>query len=158
MPRTRPVFVPRAQIILASRSHDWLHNTCEQDSHCVAHPKQNCTISNDRTTLTEVGYPLPECRITIVSFIKSKNGCTCEMHPYGCRNKLVVARDDHGVGGVVMVGGLMDGAIKREAMGGEMDFLVGIKWGDGTWHHGKYLSYPNRGRITDTINFFSSQY
>ena len=26
---------------------------------------------------------------------------------------------------------LMDGAIKRETMGGEMDFLVGIKWGDG---------------------------
>ncbi len=80
----------------------------------------------------KVGYPPPEHPIMIVGFIKSNNGHTCEMHPYGCGNKLVVERDDHGVGGVVMVDGLMDGAIKREAMGGEMDFLVGIKWGDGT--------------------------
>ncbi len=73
----------------------------------------------------EVGYPPPERCITIVGFIESNNGRTYEMHPYGCRNKLVVERDDHGVGGVVMVDGPMDGAIKREVMGGEMDFLVG---------------------------------
>ncbi len=44
---------------------------------------------------------------------------------------ILVERDDHGVGGVV-VDGLMDGMIKRKAMGEEVDFLVGIKCGDGT--------------------------
>ena len=80
----------------------------------------------------EVGYPPPERRITIVGFIESNNGRTCETHPFGYGNKLVVEKDNHGVGGIVMVDGLMDGAIKRESMGGEMNFLVGIKWGDGT--------------------------
>ena len=65
----------------------------------------------------------------IVGFIESNNGHTSETPPYGCGNKLVVERD---IGGVVMVDGLMDDMMKREAIGGEMDFLVGIKWGDGT--------------------------
>ena len=46
----------------------------------------------------ELAYPPSECRISIVGFIVTNNERTCEMYPYGCRNKLVVERDDRGVG------------------------------------------------------------
>ena len=45
----------------------------------------------------ELAYPPLERRVTLVGFIATNNGRTCEMHPYGCGNKLV-ERDDNGVG------------------------------------------------------------
>ena len=46
----------------------------------------------------ELAYPPPKRRVTLFGFIATNNGRTCETHPYGCGNKLVVERDDHGVG------------------------------------------------------------
>ncbi len=46
----------------------------------------------------ELAYPPPKRHFKLVGFIATNNGRTCEMHPYGCGNKLVVERDDHGVG------------------------------------------------------------
>ena len=48
----------------------------------------------------EVGYPPPERRVTLVGFIATNNGRTCETHPYGCGNALI-ERPDNGVGTVV---------------------------------------------------------
>ena len=37
-------------------------------------------------------------RIILVGFLPCNNGCNCELHPFGCRNSLVLNRDDYGVG------------------------------------------------------------
>ena len=37
-------------------------------------------------------------RIVLVGFPPDYHGRSCDTHPYGCGNKLVVERDDHGVG------------------------------------------------------------
>ena len=37
-------------------------------------------------------------RIVLVSFLPDGNGRSCELHPFGCGNILVVNRDDMGVG------------------------------------------------------------
>jgi hypothetical protein len=40
----------------------------------------------------------PDCRIILVGFIETNNGCRCDSHPDGCGNSPVVERFDNGVG------------------------------------------------------------
>ena len=37
-------------------------------------------------------------RIVLVGFLPHDNGCSCELHPFGCGNSLVLNREDSGVG------------------------------------------------------------
>ena len=37
-------------------------------------------------------------RLVLVGFLPDGNGCSCELHPFGCGNSLVLNRDDYGVG------------------------------------------------------------
>ena len=37
-------------------------------------------------------------QIILIHFLPCDNGCSCELHPFGCGNSLVLNRDDHGVG------------------------------------------------------------
>ena len=37
-------------------------------------------------------------RIVLISLLECNNGCSCELHPFGCGNSLVLNRDDWGVG------------------------------------------------------------
>jgi hypothetical protein len=37
-------------------------------------------------------------RIVLVGFLPMDNGRTCEVHPFGCGNSLVLNREDYGVG------------------------------------------------------------
>jgi hypothetical protein len=48
-------------------------------------------------------YPPPHLRVIIVGFIECNNGRTCNSHPDGCGNKLVLERPDNGVGMVLRV-------------------------------------------------------
>ena len=45
----------------------------------------------------------PSCnfRINIVGFLECNNGRTCDMHPYGCGNIMVLEHPDNGVGMVL---------------------------------------------------------
>jgi hypothetical protein len=36
--------------------------------------------------------------IVLIGFLESNNGHSCELHPFGCWNSLVLNRDDWGVG------------------------------------------------------------
>ena len=36
--------------------------------------------------------------IILVGFLPMENGRTCEVHPFGCGNSLVLNREDYGVG------------------------------------------------------------
>jgi hypothetical protein len=47
--------------------------------------------------MISIAFPPPHLRIIIVGFVKSNNGCRCDLHPDGCGNSLVPERDDHGV-------------------------------------------------------------
>ena len=40
-------------------------------------------------------------RIVLVGFLPDGNGRSCELHPFGCGNSLVMNRDDYGVGMVL---------------------------------------------------------
>ena len=37
-------------------------------------------------------------QIVLVGFLPMNNGRTCEVHPFGCGNLLVLNREDYGVG------------------------------------------------------------
>ena len=37
-------------------------------------------------------------RIVLVGFLPCDNGCSCDLHQFGCGNSLVINWDDHGVG------------------------------------------------------------
>ncbi len=45
--------------------------------------------------------PSRNFRINIVGFLECNNGRTCDMHPYGCGNIMVLERPDNGVGMVL---------------------------------------------------------
>ena len=45
--------------------------------------------------------PARNFRINIVGFLECSNGRTCDMHPYGCGNILVLEHPDNGVGMVL---------------------------------------------------------
>jgi hypothetical protein len=40
-------------------------------------------------------------QIVLVGFLPDGNGRSCDLHPYGCGNSLVLNRDDYGVGMVL---------------------------------------------------------
>ena len=37
-------------------------------------------------------------RIVLVGFLPCDNGCSCDLHPFGCGNSLVINWDNHGLG------------------------------------------------------------
>jgi hypothetical protein len=47
--------------------------------------------------------PPPERRIVIVGFLPDNNGRSCDLHPFGCGNILVLQRVDDGVGMLLRV-------------------------------------------------------
>ena len=42
--------------------------------------------------------PLPEMVVTNFGIITTNNGCTCDVHQFGCGNNLILARSVHGCG------------------------------------------------------------
>ena len=52
--------------------------------------------------------PPPERRIVIVGFLPDNNGRSCELHPFGCGNIVVLQRGDGGVGMLLRVRMIVD--------------------------------------------------
>ena len=74
-------------ICLAPSNSGWLLSY-------VKNPK-NSRASPSRTSTTHL---FPMNRIVLVGFLPCDNGRSCELHPFGCGNSLVLNREDNGVG------------------------------------------------------------
>jgi hypothetical protein len=78
-------------ICVGPHNSTWLQSYAKKQSNSQHNrPQQNTTPNNPCKIVME--------RIVLVGFLPDGNGRSCELHPFGCGNSLVVNRADGGVG------------------------------------------------------------